>query len=135
MVLDEYCQVYVGTSKDLKKRVMAHWSKTKPFDRLIFGTIETSILSIDSFRALDTTRIFVATNDHTYLKENVYINSFDQKYVLNRTAGGEMPNGLIDAIKHRRTRNLAIEHKRTRNLAIKKPYPLLNFFRKLLKKM
>ena len=114
---------------------MAHWSKTKPFDRLIFGTIETSILSIDSFRALDTTRIFVATNDHTYLKENVYINSFDQKYVLNRTAGGEMPNGLIDAIKHRRTRNLAIEHKRTRNLAIKKPYPLLNFFRKLLKKM
>ena len=59
LVLDEYKQVYIGQAKDIKKRVMQHWSKQKPFDRLIFGGVNNSVLSIDCFGALDTTRIFV----------------------------------------------------------------------------
>ena len=113
MVLDKYCQVYIGTSKDIKRRIMSHWSKTKQFDRLIFGTIENSILSVDSFRALDTTRIFVATSDDIYSTENTYIDSFDRKYILNRTAGGIMPNGLTDAMKYGRGRDEMTKEQKT----------------------
>ena len=113
MVLDKYCQVYIGTSKDIKRRIMSHWSKTKQFDRLIFGTIENSILSVDSFRALDTTRIFVAMSDDIYSTENTYIDSFDRKYILNRTAGGIMPNGLTDAMKYGRGRDEMTKEQKT----------------------
>ncbi len=123
LVLDKYCQVYIGTSKNIKQRIMYHWSKTKQFDRLIFGTIETSILSIDSFRALDTTRIFISLNDNTYSIENTYIDSFDKRYILNRTAGGIMLNGLSDAMKYGRGRNQTTLEQNT----------LLNSLRNLLK--
>ena len=42
----------------MKKRILGHWNRQKEFDHLICGKIEESILSIDSFGALDTTRIF-----------------------------------------------------------------------------
>lgn len=63
MVLDEYCQVYIGTAVDIKRRIRQHWTKSKSFDRLLFpmGNVDSSILSIDSFRALDTTRIYIYT--------------------------------------------------------------------------
>ena len=63
MVLDEYCQIYIGTTNDIKKRIRSHWSSSKSFDRLLFpmGAIDSSLLSIDSFRAFDTTRIFAYT--------------------------------------------------------------------------
>ena len=35
MVLDEYSQVYIGTSSNIKKRIRQHWSSSKSFDRLI----------------------------------------------------------------------------------------------------
>jgi hypothetical protein len=60
MVLDEFAQVYVGVagaSSGIAKRIRQHWANQKQFDRLIWGSVDTSILSIDSFRALDTTRI------------------------------------------------------------------------------
>ncbi|CAI3796766.1 hypothetical protein NKCBBBOE_01658 [Pseudarthrobacter sp. MM222] len=44
--------------RDIRTRIKRHWSGTKQFDRLIFGTKESSILSIDSFWPLDTMRIF-----------------------------------------------------------------------------
>lgn len=58
MVLDRYKQVYIGEASDMRKRIKRHWAGTKQFDRLIFPDKETSVLSIDSFRALGTTRIF-----------------------------------------------------------------------------
>ena len=59
LVLDKYKQIYIGTTNNICGRIRDHWTKTKQFDRLIFGSIFTSRLSIDSFRPLDTTRIFV----------------------------------------------------------------------------
>lgn len=103
MVLDEFAQVYIGRSNDIKKRILSHWSKQKEFDRLIFGGKETSILSIDSFRAYDTTRIFVYPTDKLHGQEDHFINMFKQKYLLNRTSGGTL-NGLMEAITNRKTR-------------------------------
>lgn len=63
MVLDEYKQVYIGITRNkngIKARIQQHWTATKKLDRLIFGGVEQSILSIDSFKHLDTTRIFVS---------------------------------------------------------------------------
>lgn len=36
MILDEYKQVYIGKSDNIKKRIQQHWSATKPFDRTLF---------------------------------------------------------------------------------------------------
>ena len=62
MILDEYKQIYIGISRckqGIKGRIQAHWQNIKPLDKLIWGRPEYSILSIDSFRAYDTTRILV----------------------------------------------------------------------------
>lgn len=103
LVLDEYCSAYIGTSGDIKKRIQSHWSKQKEFDRLIFCGIENSILSIDSFRAFDTTRIFVYPTYDVFGVEDNYINLFSKKYLLNRTAGGLLDGGLGEAIVNRKT--------------------------------
>jgi len=105
MVLDEYSQVYVGQSRKIKERIQSHWSKQKEFDRLIFGGEENSILSIDSFRAYDTTRIFVSLTDESLELEDHFINLFNEKYLLNRTKGGALGE-LIEAIINRKTRDL-----------------------------
>ena len=91
LVLDNYKQIYIGISENIKQRVMNHWSKKKDFDRLIFGDKYTSVLSIDSFGALDTTRIyykhkFLFTNK--YKSEEKLVKQFDKKYLINRVAGG-----------------------------------------------
>lgn len=105
MVLDEYSQVYIGISGDITKRLRVHWSAQKQFDRLLFGGINDSILSIDSFRAYDTTRLFAYVCDDFQSYENEFINYFDSKYVLNRTIGGTL-DGLAEAILHAKTRTL-----------------------------
>jgi len=107
MVLDEYSQVYVGQTRKIKERIQAHWSKQKEFDRLIFGSKENSILSIDSFRAHDTTRIFVSPTDESLELEDDFINLFNKIYILNRTKGGAL-NGLIEAIINRKTRDFQV---------------------------
>lgn len=43
------------------------------FDRLLWGQINKSKLSIDSFRVLDTTRIFVCPTDDIYNQENQFL--------------------------------------------------------------
>ena len=53
------------------------------------------MLSIDSFRALDTTRIFAAETARPELLEDAVINALPDKFVLNRTIGG---GG--DAVRH-----------------------------------
>lgn len=108
MVLDEYCQVYIGTSVDIKRRIRQHWTKSKSFDRLLFpmGNVDSSILSIDSFRALDTTRIYIYITDETYNSEDKFINQFSDKFVCNRIAGGKITGGLFQAITMMKKRNL-----------------------------
>ncbi len=103
MVLDKYKQVYIGSSQDIRVRILSHWSKQKEFDRLIFGRKEDSILSIDSFRAYDTTRIFVYSTDNYIKLENDFINMFSKEFVLNRTSGGTLLD-LTEAILERKTR-------------------------------
>lgn len=104
LVLDKYRQAYFGTSNNIKTRIMSHWSKIKQFDRILFGSIENSILSIDCFRALDTTRIFVFSTSEILTLEDKYINIFPSKYLLNRTAGGIMEKGFSEAIIKGRVR-------------------------------
>lgn len=106
LVLDKYCQIYIGTTSDIKRRIMTHWSNRKSFDRLIFGNVNNSFLSIDSFRALDTTRIFVYKENKTFINEDGYINDFPLKFMLNRTGGGKLEDGLTGAIIERKTRDL-----------------------------
>ncbi|MBR3905127.1 MAG: hypothetical protein IKJ51_05395 [Clostridia bacterium] len=90
MVLDAYSQAYIGiTESSVKNRIRQHWKKTKSFDRLIFGNENSSVLSIDSFGPLDTTRLFVKpyTEDlKTPLEiyENICIRTFGKEFLLNR---------------------------------------------------
>lgn len=91
LVLDKYKQVYIGISNNIKKRILSHWSRKKEFDRLIFGGVENSILSIDSFGALDTTRIFykkINSFSDINTSEERCVNKFNKKYLLNRISGG-----------------------------------------------
>ena len=101
MVLDKYSQVYVGTTDDIRKRIQQHWSRSKSFDRLLFPmySVNESVLSIDSFRALDTTRIYVRTAKRTYVSENKYINQFPSQFVTNRVGGGRFSCGLLGFLK------------------------------------
>ena len=88
LVLDNYRQVYIGVSDNIKQRIMSHWNGRKSLERLIFGDVCNSILSIDSFGALDTTRIFYIETRSIYKTEEKIVRLFDSKYMLNRTAGG-----------------------------------------------
>lgn len=94
LVLDKYKQVYIGksdSSKGMKSRILSHWSGKKEFSRLIFGDVENSILSIDVFGALDTTRIFVREyrwSQDLDAVERKLVEAFDTKFRLNRVAGG-----------------------------------------------
>ena len=89
IVLDQYKQVYIGlTDRGIKERIQEHWNTRKESDKLIWGFAFNSRLSIDSFGALDTTRIFVKTNVDLHSSENRFVDEFDDKYLLNRTAGG-----------------------------------------------
>ena len=93
MVLDEYKQVYVGISDNVKRRIQTHWSIKKDLFRLIFfGGMTGSKMSIDAFRALDTTRIFVCTDQSTqnelWAEENKLVDSLPDCYLCNRMLGG-----------------------------------------------
>lgn len=114
LVLDKYKQVYIGMSDNIRKRILKHWSTKKEFDRLIFGKVEESVLSIDSFGALDTTRIFYKKIDsflNIFSSEEKYVKAFDNKYLLNRVGGG------INAENDEKLRNLElIASRKTREL-------------------
>jgi hypothetical protein len=88
MVLDEYRQAYIGQAIDIRARIKRHWAGTKQFDRLLWGNKHQSVLSIDSFRALDTTRIFAARTTRGDRMEARLVNTFPPDYLLNRIGGG-----------------------------------------------
>jgi hypothetical protein len=77
MVLDEYCQVYIGTSsyrQGIKERIPQHWRKRISLDKLEdrnFGS-----LPIGSFKPLDTTRIFVWSDDEYTFSEDYALNEY-----------------------------------------------------------
>lgn len=103
MILDDFCQAYIGTSKDIYQRIYQHWSENFPFDRLIFDKVSTSKLSINSFKALDTTRILIALSSDIYVDENTFIESFPVKFLLNRISGGakeSFADAVCSPIKH-----------------------------------
>ncbi len=102
LVLDEYKQVYIGISNNIKKRVLRHWNDRKAFSRLIFGTKEESVLSIDSFGALDTTRIFIKEvkwHQDINKMEEKFVSELNGKYTLNRIKGGLNDNSP-DVVKY-----------------------------------
>jgi hypothetical protein len=104
MVLDDYRQAYVGQTTDIRARIKSHWSGTKQFDRLLWGHKRESVISVDAFRALDTTRIFAARTTRGYRLEERLVDTIPPDFLLNRIHGGEM-NGL-------RSRFIAAEVKR-----------------------
>ena len=93
LVLDEYKQLYVGIAKNIKTRIQIHWTANKDLGRLVFGGVTESKLSIDSFRALDTTRIFACakdiSKDDLWKEEYNITNSIPEKYLCNRMLGGD----------------------------------------------
>jgi len=99
LVLDEYKQVYIGISSNIKSRILSHWNGHKVFSKMIYGSVETSILSIDSFGALDTTRIFYKGN---YIDERKIVKEFKKEYRLNRVEGG------INDVEDTELRNLML---------------------------
>lgn len=96
LVLDNYKQIYIGQSTNIKKRILQHWTRKKEFDRLLCGDVDESIISIDSFGALDTTRIFYKSCSWSDLdkNENKYLIQISPDFCLNRVSGGI--NGEID---------------------------------------
>jgi hypothetical protein len=89
LVLDEYRQAYIGQAAwDMRKRIKAHWNGTKQFDRLLWGGVEESVMSIDSFRALDTTRIYASRTINYDALEARLVRTFPADYLLNRIGGG-----------------------------------------------
>lgn len=106
MVLDDYCHVYIGISTNIFQRIKNHWNVRKPFDRLLLpmGNVDGSTLSIDSFRALDTTRLYAFITDNIYDSEDDYINQFSPEFCSNRVGGGVI--SLPEAIATLKTRKL-----------------------------
>lgn len=108
MILDEYKQVYIGTSRNIYKRIRQHWTKNKSFDRLLFpmAAVNKSIMSIDSFRALDTTRLFVYETSEIFSSEDEFISFFSPGFCTNRMSGGHIEGGLLNTISMLKSRNL-----------------------------
>ena len=92
MVLDEYKQAYIGKSEDIRKRIMKHWTNTKPFDRTLFPMYawEKSTFSIDFFRALDTTRIYAWKKIMSNGIEANLIEAFPAQFCANSSALTEL---------------------------------------------
>lgn len=95
LVLGQYKQLYVGkTYKNFLERIKKHWTNNVEFDRLIFGDWKKSKLSIDSFKALDTTQIFVlplnATEDSILKIESQLVEMIKGEYLANRLSGGSV---------------------------------------------
>lgn len=106
MVLDTYKQVYIGKTDDIKRRIMQHWTKVKPLDRALcpMYAVDKSCLSIDAFRALDTTRIYACKKKITEGEERRLVGSFPNAYLCNRI-GGDITN-LIEALLSMNRRSL-----------------------------
>ncbi len=108
IVLDDYCQAYIGISHDIKRRIKEHWGRQIPLDRLA-EDIGVYALAIDCFRALDTTRVFVRPCpecdfiNYPLLSgnlENQLVNKFPIDYCLNQGMVGTR-EGVRERLRNR----------------------------------
>lgn len=106
MVLDEYKQVYIGKATDILNRIRQHWNKVKPLDRTLLPmyNVKSSVFSIDFFRPLDTTRIFVWKKQLSDGLEAKLVKDFPAKFVCNRI-GGDVTT-KIEALATMNTRKM-----------------------------
>lgn len=95
MVFDEYKQFYVGKADDIRARIKQHWGARKPFDRLVYGTVYSSVFPLDELRALDNTRIFAARSRDPFELERRIEIAADRRFSLNRMGGGEASSMLV----------------------------------------
>lgn len=72
----------------MRGRSLTHFPVWTILRRSVWGSIDTSILAIDSFRALDTTRILALKTDQFFAGENPLLEKFPRKFTLNRVMGG-----------------------------------------------
>ena len=111
----------------IRQRIVVHWQKKMAFNRLLAGPPERSIMAIDAFRALDTTRIFAAEVGEARAEgalagqageaqagmgaadqlERAVFDALPEPFLCNRTVAGYLPGGLHEAIARRRYRQLA----------------------------
>lgn len=108
LVLDAYRQAYVGKAQNMRERIRRHWTGTKPFDRLLFGHKHESVIGLDAFRILDTTRIFAYKTSRPYPAEAAVVKSFSPDYLLNRIGGGEMSPLRVDFLANEMKRRQLI---------------------------
>lgn len=106
MVLNKYKQIYLGASTDIKTRIRKHWQTNKQFDRLIFGRIENSKISIDSFRALDTELIYIMEADNPFSLEDILLSQINDKFISNRISGGLYDHEIL-ALSSKINRNFS----------------------------
>lgn len=128
MVLDNYCQIYIGVSSrghGIKRRVPQHWSRQIPLDRLRGGY--SGSLAIDSFRALDTTRIFVCPDDQYNFFEDYTLNEylegrlvakFPVDYCLNQSMVHIPKEFFFERLSERDLRDLKVYTKSQRSTAL-----------------
>ena len=94
LVLEVYNQIYIGktgAADGIKGRVLDHWNKKKPIEKAVTTwDLISSILSIDCFGALDTTKIYYLPTPKNKLSkaEEIITSAFDHRYQLNRVPGG-----------------------------------------------
>lgn len=112
-VLDNFKQVYIGqTTRDLKERILRHWKVKPKFDRILFGGVNQSVISYDSYGVLDTTRIFIIyeTDKNKIDKiEERLVKEIPKEYQANRIGGGihlDSLKDLLDAVDTMNLRNL-----------------------------
>ena len=102
MIMDQYKQAYIGRSIDIAARIRQHWNKVKPLDRTMLPVYnEKSVFSVDFFRALDTTRIYVWPRKYVLGIESELIADFPSKFSCNRIGGDT--NTLAEALLTVRT--------------------------------
>ena len=112
-VLDNFKQVYIGqTTRDLKERILRHWKVKPKFDRILFGGVNQSVISYDSYGVLDTSRIFIIyeTDKNKIDKiEERLVKEIPKEYQANRIGGGihlDSLKDLLDAVDTMNLRNL-----------------------------
>lgn len=88
LVMDGYCQAYVGQSGDMLRRIRQHWSYHRAINRLVWGDAETSVLPVDAFRALDSTRVLAWRTTRTDLYEQRVEAAVERQFSANRIEGG-----------------------------------------------
>ena len=137
LVLGEYKQLYIGQSKDIAKRVYQHWTQFPAFDRLVFGSISNSNLSINSFCTLDTTQVFYMPTDELDEREYEltveYGNGKYAPYVANRILGGNPFENFVERevfFRVRKLEDVVTEDDLKNELEIQRMYEEIRKYRK-----